>query len=320
MLGESGHRERVEHAVVVLSWNGKTDTLACVDSLVTGSPGVTIIVVDNGSYDGVLDVVHERWPDVQTLQTGMNLGFAGGMNAGISRALDLGAEYVTILNNDTLVSSGAITELRLSATAGIAVSPMVMYRDSAEAIWFGGGTLDERNGFPFHTPPAEFSPCHAGLRRTRLLAGCCITASREVWLKVGLFDERYFLYFEDSEWSMRAAARGIDLAVACETHILHAVSASFTGAAATLGTFYYVRNGLLFNRMVGASLASRVRFLRRRALPGLKQRTARDAARSALVIGWAVAAYCTHQYGAAPKLLQALARSWNASRELEAAR
>ncbi|TAM69464.1 MAG: glycosyltransferase family 2 protein [Microbacteriaceae bacterium] len=302
------------HVVVVLSWNGLDDALACVESLLVGSPEVGVLVVDNGSFDGTLEAVVARWPTVHTLQTGENQGFAGGMNSGIRHALGHGAECVTILNNDTLVPPGAMSELERAAGERIAVSPTVVYRDAPGEIWFGGGTLDLRNGFPFHTPSAELDPCQAGLRATELLAGCCITASRQVWQRVGLFDDRFFLNFEDSEWSVRAGANGVGLAVVCDTRILHSVSASFRGAAATLGSYYYIRNGLLFNRLVGASWTSRVVFLRRRVLPGLPHDSARETLRSLLVLGWAVAAYTMRRFGAAPRSLQKLARSWNRPR------
>src|ERR1019366_3497405 len=88
-------------AVVVLSWNGREDTLACLRSLAAlDAPEPFVIVVDNGSSDGTADAVREAFPGVELIETGANLGFAGGNNAGITRALERGASHVLVLNND----------------------------------------------------------------------------------------------------------------------------------------------------------------------------------------------------------------------------
>ena len=299
------------HTVVVLNWHGRSDTLECVESLVAGSPDVSILIVDNGSFDGTLDAAASRWPSVATLQLPENLGFSGGMNRGIEQALDHGADVVTVLNNDTIVPAGTMRILGDAVSDHVVVSPEVLYRAAPDEIWFGGGTLDADDAFPHHTPPDELEPCREGLRFTPLLAGCCITATRGAWRRAGLFDERFFLSFEDSEWSVRARTRGIRLAVVCDARILHSVSASFTGAAATLGTFYYVRNGLLFNRSVGGGVASKLRFIRRATSGSLGDRTPRAVIRALVVVGWAVAAHAIRRYGAAPKAMQRLAARWN---------
>ena len=304
------------HVVVVLNWHGRSDTLACVETLTEGSPETDVLVVDNGSLDGTIDAVQQRWPRVHTLQLEQNHGFSGGMNRGIRFAMEvLSASIVTVLNNDTVVSPGAMTELAAIADGvDLAVSPVVRYRDEPEKIWFGGGYLDAVNGYPFHTAPADFEPCESGLRSSTVLAGCCITARADVWRQVGLFDERFFLNFEDSEWSLRATRRGVRLVVACDVYILHAVSASFTGAAATLGSFYYLRNGLLFARLSGARPRARARFIRRFGLAGTRRLSARNRARAVVVLGWAVGCDAVRRYGEAPWPVRRLAQRWARTR------
>lgn len=315
---ESGQPACVDF-VIVLSYFGRADTLACVESLVNGSPEARILVIDNGTFDGVIEAVTHRWPQVETLQTGTNLGFAGGMNRGIRWALDQGAETVTILNNDTLVSPGAITALSGVARTGVAVSPEVRYADRSERVWFGGGTLDPLTQLPRHLSEAEIlgidGPVVPELRPSQVLAGCCVTASAETWRRVGLFDERYFLNFEDSDWSLRASANGVALVVATGVVIHHKVSASFTGAYSYLGLFYYARNGLLFgsSHRPGA-FGTRVQFVRRHVLPVLgedgRQRQVVMALRHLLVITWALSAHLLRKYGRAPRALEGLTRRW----------
>ncbi|WP_194397270.1 glycosyltransferase family 2 protein [Microbacterium atlanticum] len=297
------------HVAIVLNWHGRADTLECVRSILDGDADTEVLVVDNGSFDGVVETLAGT-PRVSTLQLLRNLGFSGGMNRGIEWALGHGADTITILNNDTVVPPGALPRLASLAADAIAVSPTVFYRDDPGRIWFGGGTLDMPDGYPHHTAQADLASCVNGVRVTDVLAGCCITASAPTWRAVGLFDERFFLNFEDSEWSLRARSRGIRLLVACDVRILHAVSASFTGAAATLGSFYFLRNGLLFSKLAGAGPAARVRFLRRFGLAGLRRRSWRGRSRGLVVAGWAAACYLTRRFGEAPGALRRRVTRW----------
>jgi len=142
--------------VVVLSYRGRNDTLRCVASLVDGNAEAQVVLVDNGSGDGVLEEVRRRWPDVETVQTGDNLGFAGGMNRGVQWALARDAASVTVLNNDTVVPPGVIATLVERAQQGVAVSPEVRYAADGR-VWFGGGVVDAETGLARHLSEAEIA-------------------------------------------------------------------------------------------------------------------------------------------------------------------
>lgn len=305
--------------VVILNYHGREDTLACVESIVTGDPHMQVLVVDNGSRDGALQEVTARWGHVSTLQTGDNLGFAGGMNAGIRWCLDAGAKTITVLNNDTVVPPGTLARLAAQVTDGLVVSPEVRYADGSEKVWFGGGTIDRATSLARHLSDAELARIDGtntpALRKTQVLAGCCVTATAHVWTTVGLFDEAFFLNFEDSDWSVRARRMGVQLAVVTGEHIYHKVSASFTGAYSYLGLFYYTRNGLLFGTRSGVTgRLAPLRFLRRHVVPMLKGDVrARDwqrAARRGNVIVVAVCAHLLKRYGRAPRWLERQAGRW----------
>lgn len=297
------------HWVVVLNWFGREDTIECVRSLVEHSPDVATLVVDNGSFDGALDDVTARWPDVKVLQLDQNYGFAGGMNRGIEYAIDrFGAEVITVLNNDTLVPADTMTRARELAETGAAVSPTISYLDDPDRVWFGGGALDLRLGYAYHLPEQQLPGCVAGVRQTEMMTGCCVTARSETWRKIGLFDERFFLNFEDSEWSLRARAVGVPLVVACDARILHAVSASFTRSGSRLGAFYFLRNGMLFSRLAGANPLARLRFLRRFGLPGIARGPIAERARAAVLVIAATTAYLTRSFGRAPRVVAWIAR------------
>src|SRR4051812_38873188 len=147
--------------VVVLSYRGRSDTLDCVASLLDGNAEAQVVVVDNGSGDGVLEEIRRRWPDVETMQTGDNLGFAGGMNRGVEWALARDAASVTVLNNDTVVPPGVISALAARAREGVAVSPEVRYA-STGGIWFGGGVVDAQTGLARHLSGAELAQSFPG--------------------------------------------------------------------------------------------------------------------------------------------------------------
>ena len=307
------------HAVVVLNYYGKEDTLACLESLLLSDPeGQHVIVVDNGSHDGTLQSIRLRWPAVETLQLPTNLGFAGGMNAGIKAALRQHPATVTVLNNDTLLPPGAVPRLGLTAVEHrAAVSPAIFYAAEPNRLWFAGGTIDSDTFLPRHLSPTEVSERAESLRvplmTTEVLAGCCVTAPTDVWLRVGGFDERYFLNFEDSDWSLRARAAGVPLLVALDVKILHRVSASFTGAYSFLGLYYYTRNGLLVRRGRDASPVHIARFMRRHVLPAvarpLRRHEMDQALRNAGMVVGAVSNHACRKYGRAPRLIE-----WIASR------
>ncbi len=303
------------HVVVVLSWFGRDDTLACVSSLVEGSPEAAVLVVDNGSFDGTLEAVAAAFPGVGTLQTGANLGFTGGMNAGLRWALGRGADTVTILNNDTVVPAGTMRRLAEVASSGCAVSPVVTWLDEPDRVWFAAGEVEPETGLPHHGPSVRLSPVDEdGTRATEVIAGACLTAATETWRRVGLLDDRYHLIFEDSEWSLRARALGVALRVDTRSTIAHRVSASFEGRMSYLGLYYYARNGLLFVRSSGSGAATTGRFLRRHVLPRVRVRTGdrpvAETGRNALVVAAAVASYAVRRFGPAPAPLAALAGRW----------
>ena len=322
-------------AVVVLNYHGAADTLACVSSLVNGSPEARVLVVDNGSYDNALDDVRSRWPGVETLQVMENLGFAGGMNVGLRWVLDRlsdrssegpadwrsETDTVTVLNNDTVVPPGTIARLAATARTGAAVSPEVRYLAEPDRVWFGGGTVDPHTNLARHLTDEELAAVDGAsdddpLRQTDVLAGCCVTATVATWRRVGLFDERYFLTFEDSDWSMRAREAGVPLVVDRDAVLGHRVSASFTREYSYLGLYYYTRNGLLFGQdRCDGSIMERGRFLRHHVLPAvstpLRRGEHREGLRAALVLAHALLDHARRRYGRVPHRLERRARQWS---------
>jgi len=195
--------------IVVLNWNRRDETLACLASLARADlGGATILVVDNGSRDNTVAAVRARHPDVRVLALPENRGFAGGCNAGMREALAAGAGAVLLLNNDTEVAPDflppmlAVLNRRRWAAA---VSGAVFRADSREVldcawleIYFGHGIVRRRG---VNALPGE------GFDRIRTISaglGSCLLLRASALARVGLLDEAYFAYHEEVDWCFRA--------------------------------------------------------------------------------------------------------------------
>lgn len=243
-------------AVVVLNWNGRADTLAALASLAAcRAPAgwqAHLMMVDNGSTDGSLEAVRRDFPTVEVVALGENRRFAGGNNEGVRRALADGADAIMLVNNDTEADPGLFEHLlaALEADPGAgAAAPLIPFAAPRDRIWYAGG----------YCVPALGLAAHRGLRATErgqyraiettgYLTGCCLLARRDAWEKVGLLDERYFIYAEDADWSLRARAAGYRLLFVPQARLWHKVSAA-SGAASPWKIYQRLRANLtLFAR------------------------------------------------------------------------
>lgn len=282
--GDETAQKRWTVAVVVLSWNGREDTLACIESLKASDwPQLRVIVVDNGSTDGTEEVVRSRHPEVTLAQNGSNLGFATGNNVGIKRALDDHVDAVLVLNNDTFVASDAIGHLVAALQShpqAAACSPVLPYADDPSRLWFAGAPFD-----PQHWRSGRASDYERG--RTPLprhpvpidrAAGAALLARADALHQVGdLADELFFLH-EDVDWSLRARAAGWEILLVPCARIIHKVSSSQGGTPHTPTTAYYgTRNDLEMGRRYGSRHGARA-FLRQSGCLVLHVAAARHAA------------------------------------------
>lgn len=234
-------------AIVVLSWNRKDDTLACLASLagIADRP-LDVIVVDNGSTDGSADAVAAAFPMADLVRLRRNTGFSGGVNAGMTAALERGADAVLLLNNDMVVEAGFLAPLVAAATrpgVGAACS-QILFADGSERIWYAGASFRPRRGhhgrnigygsapLPPSRPPYSVD----------IACGGAMLISREAIDAVGPFDEGLFAYREDMDWSLRARALGLGVVVVPASVVRHEVSASTGGASSPASLYYDMRN------------------------------------------------------------------------------
>lgn len=271
----TGQPENVRVAIIVLNWNGKYDTVRCVESLRAWAPEASIVVVDNGSTDGSVAVFRSHWPDLEIIETGANLGYAGGNNVGLRRAINLRYDVIGVLNNDTIVRPGflgSITDLIARSASPVVVSPVIHYLGS-DRIWFAGSQLDERRGIYVHAPLTE---APSAPTESPSLTGCALFAERNVWEKIGLFDESFFLIFEDAEWCQRAKRCSYSLIVDPASKIDHAVSSTFEASGSRIATYYYLRNGLRLHSRNRVSPRQRLNFWLHTARHGLRLKHGRQ--------------------------------------------
>jgi GT2 family glycosyltransferase len=277
----------VKLVAVVLNWNGGEDTVAALESL----NRVETICVDNGSEDGSPDAVAERFPQVELIRTGVNLGFAGGNNVGIRRALGRGADWVLLLNNDAVADA----ELPAALTAAAEARPdagvlacKVFFAEPPDVLMYAGGRVNLRLGYWGRQD--GFGERDDGrfdsLRDVDRATGAAMAVSRAAIERAGLLDESLFAYAEDTEWCLRIREAGFAVVFVPDAKVWHVGSASTGGLSSPTSIYYDTRNMIAVaerhDPRQGAAAS-----LRRGVVLGAHLATARNAAGvRAAVNGW----------------------------------
>jgi len=233
---------------VVLNYRRPEETAACVDAL-RGSapPPSSVIVVDNHSGDGSAAWLRRALPHAQIVESGKNLGYAGGMNTGLRRALLTDAAYILVLNSDTLVDGGTmaslVNELERDPSAGAATGTFY-YHPETTRIWYAGGELAWRraNAVTRHSLPARDGRSSAEAHRVSFVTGCAIMFRAATLRSSGLFDERFFMYQEDAELCARFINRGHRLLYVPRAVLYHKMTVD---EETPLKVYFTMRNRLL---------------------------------------------------------------------------
>jgi GT2 family glycosyltransferase len=248
------HSPETHVAAVVLAHNGRADTLSCLASLQRASwRALTVILVDNGSLDGTAEAVHAQYPAVRVLRQEKNLGFAEGNNVGIRLALQLHADYIFLLNNDTTIAADAIARCvaaaRLHADVG-AICPLIYFAQPPNLIWYAGAIFDPSRAHSGRMlgyrelDRGQFASAHETARAT----GAAVLVPRQVLEEVGLLDRELFFLYEDVDWSLRATQAGYRIYVVPDARVWHRVSASAGGEHSATIAYYDTRNHIVICR------------------------------------------------------------------------
>jgi len=270
----------VKIAIVILNFNTKREIIDCLDSLLKlkkDGQSIFFLVVDNNSTDGSIQAISEKFPQIPLVKNSKNLGFAGGNNVGVKKELESDADWFLILNPDTVVDQDLVLELikiaRSDPKIGI-VGPKIYFypgcefhkerykkEEQGKVIWYAGGKMDWSNILASHRGVDEVDYGQYGkVEETDFVSGAAMFVKKEVFEKVGFFDERYFLYLEDLDFCQRAKLKGFKVVFAPSACVWHKNAAS-TQVGSNLQDYFITRNRLLFG-LKYAPIRAKVALLR----------------------------------------------------------
>ncbi|OGH16027.1 MAG: hypothetical protein A3C30_00785 [Candidatus Levybacteria bacterium RIFCSPHIGHO2_02_FULL_40_18] len=260
--------------VIILNFNGAHNTLECLKSLekldIPKNVAIEPLVVDNSSTDDSVREIKKEFPKITLVGNQTNIGFTGGNNEGIRYSLKNGADFTILLNNDTIVHPDLIKNLLNSFTRdtrdtldtlliGGAVPKIYFekgyefhkdsYKESerGKVIWYAGGQMDWDNLIGGNIGVDEVDRGQFNTRmETELATGCCFMLRADLLQKVGLFDDRYYLYYEDADLSERIKRAGFKIIYEPKAILWHKVAESSGGSGSDLQDYYITRNRLLF--------------------------------------------------------------------------
>lgn len=246
---------------IILNWNNYKDTSQCIESLrQLDYPNFEIIVVDNGSTDESGNRIRDEFDYVDVIFTGKNLGFGAGNNIGICEALERGADYLWVLNDDVLVQDSAtlsnlVEVMEGHEELGITTPVVTKYPDTSE-IWFKEGYIDWRSYNAGHMQSRRWfvdfrrtrtnKPIKNTLLYTDYAPFCSVLIKSEVFESLGPMYEDFFLYYSDVYFCARVREAGYKIATVTHTTISHKVSASSESNRTPTHLYYLTRNRILF--------------------------------------------------------------------------
>ncbi len=235
--------------IVVLNWNGIADTLGCLASVKKlDYTSCQTVVVDNGSDDGSVARLRAECPDVPLIEHRTNLGFTGGANAGIRYALARGADYIWLLNNDTLVEPHSLSALLAAANSDEAialVSPLIYDYPDTRSLQFRGVFADLACQGLIPASTSGTAPPDDPVGKPLLLWGTALFMRATAIRRVGYLDERYFAYHEDLDYSLRTLAAGFRTVVEPRAAVYHKTPSSVR-LESPFKAHLFTRNLLLF--------------------------------------------------------------------------
>ena len=245
---------RVRVSIILVNWNSCVDTLACARScLALEGPAFEITIVDNNSSDGSWEALATAFgsdPRISLLRAGRNLGFAGANNWGVTRALKSGADFVWLLNNDTIVNPTTLSALvdaaSLHPRAGI-LGSKIHFWSQPDTLWFAGGSVQNHDHhYSRHRGMGEIDRGqYDQVAEVEYITGCSMLVRSATLRDIHLMSEDYFLYWEDVDWCTRARLAGWSCLYVPESTLLHKVGAS-TDRQPEIKLRYETRNRLRY--------------------------------------------------------------------------
>jgi len=250
-------------AVVIVNWNGKDDTITCLHSLQNVDllgHRLSIIVVDNGSTNDSVASIKNAFPKVSLIETGKNFGFTGGNNKGINKALEIGVDLIWLLNNDTVVDKGVLSFASVFNDPKVGACGSKIYfapghefhhdrykkNEQGKVFWYAGGVVDWKNLYASHRGVDEVDHGqYDKVEETPFVTGCSLVVRRDVIDKIGILDDKYFLYLEDLDWNIRIQKAGWKTMYVPTSIVWHVNAGSSGRPGNPVHEYYFTRNRLL---------------------------------------------------------------------------
>jgi GT2 family glycosyltransferase len=233
--------------ILIVTWNQKEVTLACLRSLRSlDYDDYFILLIDNGSRDGTKEAVGREFPGVRIIETGANLGFIGGVNAGLKELPAEKPDYLLLLNNDTEAEPQFLRTLVSAAEShpeGGIFGPTIFYYDRPREVWFAGGRYRWYRGFGQHLTEISDS-----IREVDYITGCAMLVRAETLGRIGPMDERLFLYCDDVDWCLKARRSGYRVLYVPAAAVYHKVSSATEGLNSPYFLYYITRSSLCVAR------------------------------------------------------------------------
>jgi GT2 family glycosyltransferase len=244
-------------AVVIPTWNGWDNVNECLETVFKQQYDgeLRVIVVDNGSTDQTSEKLATRWPTVVVVRFEENRGFTGACNTGMAKAIEEGADYVMLVNNDTLLGPKMTARLVAAAEGSPKVAllnPLICFVDKPEVVWANGNVLSlftaVGDGADLGRRRAEVE--REGSKRVSAATGCILLARASVARQLGLLADDFFIYYEDADWSLRMRKAGYEILAVSDALAWHKVSSDSKKSVdySAFAYYYNIRNRLTLMR------------------------------------------------------------------------
>jgi|UniRef100_A0A7C4Q5J2 hypothetical protein len=247
-------KKKLEVCAVILNWNRPDLTCKCIDSLLIQEQVVVKpVIVDNGSTDQSIRILNEKYgSNVKIIPLPRNYGFATGVNFGIRYALDQKYEYILVINNDAFLETGSLWRMMevLNDCIGV-VAPVIYEYPDTQKIWSTGGYINSLVLEPLDAHHRSEDVYNNQILKRTFLSGCILLFTRSLLLRVGLFDERFFMYYEDLDLCYRILKSDYQMAVCKLARGYHWLSASSGGKDNPFEKYHMGRSsGIYFRKHV----------------------------------------------------------------------
>jgi GT2 family glycosyltransferase len=229
--------------IIILNWNGLNDTLECLRSVYRlDYPDFEVIVVDNASSDNSPEVILANFPRIFLMKNSENLGYAGGNNRAMRYAMEQGADYLWLLNNDTVVEPDTLSKIVATAEGAPdigMISPVVYFYHEPDKIQFAGCYIDHKIFVEYPEPDLNNTPDESVSGKSVWLWGTALLVKRKVVEKIGYFNEEFFAYWEDTDYSLRVLENNFSNVVDLTAKIYHKTLLPQQGIKRRGSHFYY---------------------------------------------------------------------------------